>query len=146
MAHLNLEKGYLKVMGKGAKERLVPIGDYTRMTLRCFINKGRPKPGPGTAGNVFLSGDGHPLTANAIKLVFTRLVKNCGLKKLHTHLCRHTFATSYLMNGGDIYSLKEILGHTTLEMVNHYLHFTSAQIAVQHHKFSPMDKMNAEGD
>jgi len=56
-------------------------------------------------------------------------------------LCRHTFAINYLLNGGDIFSLKEILGHTTLEMVNHYLHFTSAQIVVQHHKYSPMDKL-----
>jgi site-specific recombinase XerD len=144
LAHLNLEKGYLKVMGKGAKERFVPIGDYTRMILRGFIEKGRPKPSQSTAGNVFLSAHGQPLTPNAIKLIFSRLVKTCGLKRLHAHLCRHTFATAYLVNGGDIFSLKAILGHTTLEMVNHYLHFSSAQVAVMHHKFSPMDKMKAE--
>ena len=63
------------------------------------------------------------------------------MKKLHAHLCRHTFAINYLLNGGDIFSLKEILGHTTLDMVNHYLHFTSSQITNQHHKFSPMDKL-----
>ena len=62
----------------------------------------------------------------------------------HAHLCRHTFAISYLLNGGDISSLREILGHTTLEMVNHYLHFTSAQITEQHHKYSPMDKLQSE--
>jgi integrase/recombinase XerD len=44
------------------------------------------------------------------------------------------------MNGGDIFSLKEILGHRSLDMVNHYLHFTSHQIAIQHHKYSPMDR------
>jgi len=46
-----------------------------------------------------------------------------------------------LLNGGDIFSLREILGHTTLEMVNHYLHFTSSQITDQHHKYSPMDRL-----
>jgi site-specific recombinase XerD len=70
--------------------------------------------------------------------------RRSGRPRLHAHLCRHTFATSYLVNGGDIFSLKAILGHTTLEMVNHYLHFTSAQIAVQHHKFSPMDRLKAD--
>jgi integrase/recombinase XerD len=48
------------------------------------------------------------------------------------------------MNGGDIFSLREILGHTTLEMVNHYLRFTSSQITAQHHKYSPMDKLQRE--
>ncbi len=60
---------------------------------------------------------------------------------MHAHLCRHTFAINYLLNGGEIYSLKEILGHATLEMVMHYLHFTSSQILSQHHKYSPMDKL-----
>ena len=53
---------------------------------------------------------------------------------MHAHLCRHTFAINYLLNGGEIYSLKEILGHATLEMVMHYVHFTSSQILSQHHK------------
>ncbi len=76
-----------------------------------------------------------------MKLLFSRLAKVSGVKRLHAHLCRHTFAINYLMNGGDIFSLKEILGHKSLEMVNHYLHFTSHQIAIQHHKYSPMDRM-----
>jgi len=63
------------------------------------------------------------------------------VKRLHAHLCRHTFAINYLLNGGDIFSLREILGHTTLDMVNHYLHFTNSQITDQHRKYSPMDKL-----
>jgi site-specific recombinase XerD len=89
---------------------------------------------------LFLSSDGKPLSVNAIKLLFQRLKRNTGISKLHAHLCRHTFAINYLMNGGDIFSLKEILGHRSLDMVNHYLHFTSHQIAIQHHKYSPMDR------
>jgi site-specific recombinase XerD len=84
------------------------------------------------------------MTANAIKLMFSRLAKKSGVGRLHAHLCRHTFAVNYLLNGGDIFTLKEILGHTTLEMVNHYLHFTKAQISDQHRKYSPMDKMQEQ--
>jgi site-specific recombinase XerD len=73
--------------------------------------------------------------------MFSRLAKTSGVKRLHAHLCRHTFATNYLLNGGDIFSLKEILGHSTFEMVNHYLYFTSSQLTAQHHKYSPMDKL-----
>ncbi len=79
-----------------------------------------------------------------IRRYTTRLAKTSGVPRLHAHLCRHTFATNYLMNGGDIFSLREILGHTTFEMVNHYLHFTKSQITAQHHKFSPMDKLRGE--
>jgi site-specific recombinase XerD len=63
---------------------------------------------------------------------------------LHAHLCRHTFAINYLLNGGDIFSLQQILGHTALEMVLYYLHFTSSQVAAQHHKYSPIDKLYGE--
>jgi len=142
--NLNLTDGYIKVMGKGAKERIVPIGKYVQMTLWSYIDKVRPEPAIPDFNALFLSSNGKPITVNTIKLVFSRIAKNSGIKRLHAHLCRHTFAINYLLNGGDIFSLKEILGHTTLDMVNHYLHFTSSQITSQHHKYSPMDKLQSE--
>ena len=142
--NLNLTDGYIKVMGKGAKERIVPIGKYVQMTLWSYIDKVRPEPAIPDFNNLFLSSNGEPMTVNTIKLVFSRIAKNSGVKRLHAHLCRHTFAINYLLNGGDIFSLKEILGHTTLDMVDHYLHFTSSQITAQHHKYSPMDKLQSE--
>ncbi|MFC1954912.1 tyrosine-type recombinase/integrase, partial [Chloroflexota bacterium] len=95
---------------------------------------------------LFLSSTGRPITTNTIKLLFSRLAKDSGVKRLHAHLCRHTFATNYLINGGDIFSLKEILGHSTFEMVNRYLHFTNSQITNLHHKYSPIDKLQEEGE
>jgi site-specific recombinase XerD len=73
--------------------------------------------------------------------MFSRLAKKSGVSRLHAHLCRHTFAINYLMNGGDVFSLKTILGHESLEMVNRYLHFNTAQIAARHREFSPMDRL-----
>ncbi|MFC1974417.1 tyrosine-type recombinase/integrase [Chloroflexota bacterium] len=144
MSNLNLTDGYIKVMGKGSKERVVPIGKYIQMTLWTYFDKVRPEPISLDYNNLFLTRGGKPITVNTIKLIFSRLVKNSSVEKLHAHLCRHTFAINYLLNGGDIFSLKEILGHTTLAMVNHYLHFTSSQITDQHHKYSPMDKLQSE--
>jgi site-specific recombinase XerD len=144
LGQLNLKEGYIKVMGKGSKERIVPIGDFVKMTLWNYVNRVRPEPAIIGCGKLFLSQGGRPITANTIKLVFSRLAKNSGIKRLHAHLCRHTFAINYLLNGGDIFSLREILGHTTLEMVNHYLHFTSSQLAAQHHEYSPMDRLQKE--
>ena len=142
LEQLDFEKGFVKVVGKGSKERIVPIGDYVKMVLWAYINKVRPEPTATGCDNLFLSTTGEPITANTIKLVFSRLARNSGVKRLHAHLCRHTFAINYLLNGGDIFSLREILGHTTLEMVNHYLHFTRSQLTAQHHKYSPMDKLH----
>jgi site-specific recombinase XerD len=144
IGQLDLKGGYVKVMGKGSKERIVPIGDFVKMALWNYIDRIRPEPAIIGCDKLFLSPVGNPITANTIKLVFSRLAKNSGVERLHAHLCRHTFAINYLLNGGDIFSLKEILGHTTLEMVNHYLHFTRSQLTAQHHKYSPMDKLQKE--
>jgi len=141
LAHLNLRDGYIKVMGKGDKERVVPIGKFVQMTLWSYIDKVRSKPVSPNQDTLFLSSTGKPISVNTIKLVFSRLANKSGVDRLHAHLCRHTFAINYLLNGGDIFSLKEILGHTTLDMVNHYLHFTSTQITDQHRKYSPMDRL-----
>ena len=141
LGNLNLKDGYIKVMGKGAKERVVPIGEYIRVILWSYIDNVRSKPTTQNCDNLFLSHASKSITVNTVKLIFSRLAKSSGVKRLHAHLCRHTFAINYLMNGGDIFSLREILGHTTLEMVNHYVHFTSSQITAQHRKYSPMDRL-----
>lgn len=139
--NLNLKDGYIKVVGKGDRERVVPIGKFVQMELLHYIEKVRPQPYGMDYDRLFLSRGGKPITVNTVKLVFSRLARSSGVNRLHAHLCRHTFAINYLLNGGDIFSLREILGHSTLEMVNHYLHFTSSQITAQHRKYSPMDRM-----
>ncbi len=113
-------------------------------SLWNYIDRIRPEPAIIGCDKLFLSPSGKPITANTIKLAFSRLARKSGVKRLHCHLCRHTFAINYLLNGGDIFSLGEILGHTTLEMVNHYLHFTRSQLTAQHHKYSPMDRLQKE--
>jgi len=144
LSQVNLKAGCIKVVGKGAKERMVPFGKFVGMTLWHYVEDVRPQAASSDIDELFLSRDGRPITTNIIKLVFSRLAKRSGVERLHAHLCRHTFAVNYLLNGGDIFSLREILGHTTLEMVNHYLHFTASQITEQHHKFSPMDKLKGK--
>lgn len=144
LVHLNMDEGYVKVMGKGRKERIVPVGKVVQKELWHYIEHVRPKPANNNCDNLFLTTTGHPITVNTIKLLFSRLAKASGVSRLHAHLCRHTFAIDYLLNGGDIFSLQQILGHTTLDMVKHYLHFNSAQVTAQHHKYSPMDKLYGE--
>jgi integrase/recombinase XerC/integrase/recombinase XerD len=139
---INIEGGYLKVMGKGSKERVVPFGTSTQRALLRYALHFRPEPFNPIIKNFFLTLEGTPMTKNCIKMMFQRIAKKSGVKRLHPHLCRHTFATSYLVNGGDVFSLRQILGHTTLEMVGRYVTLASAHVTVQHRKFSPMDRMS----
>ncbi len=143
--NVNLSQGSIRVTGKGGKDRIVPIGQFVTGLLLHYIDFERPKLNSKGSNYLFLSKGGNSVTANALKLMFSRLAKKSGVTRLHAHLCRHTFAVNYLLNGGDIFVLKEILGHTTLEMVNHYLHFTRSQISDQHRKYSPMDKLYLTG-
>jgi site-specific recombinase XerD len=141
MANAHLDEAYLKVMGKGAKERIVPIGGFAQKVLLRYVYHFRPEPMNATEDNLFLTIEGGVMSGNAIQLMTGRLSRMSGVKRLHPHLCRHTFATNYLVNGGDVFTLQQILGHTTLEMVRRYVNLASAHVRVQHRKFSPMDRM-----
>jgi integrase/recombinase XerC/integrase/recombinase XerD len=139
---IQMNEGLMKVMGKGKKERIVPIGNNAQRALQRYLFRYRPEPTHKGLDNVFLSINGKPLTENSIKLMFTRLAQRAGVNRLHAHLCRHTFATRFLINGGDVFSLQQILGHSTLEMVRHYVNLASNHIVIQHQKFSPLDRFN----
>ena len=139
---VHMDEGYLKVLGKGKKERIVPIGNNAQKALQRYLFRFRPKPINPIINNVFLSHSSSPLTENSMKLVFSRLAKRSGVQRLHAHLCRHTFATRFLINGGDVFSLQQILGHSTLTMVSHYVNLASSHITIQHQKFSPLDRLN----
>jgi site-specific recombinase XerD len=142
LADTHMNDGYLKVVGKGRKERIVPIGRNAQRVLQRYLFRYRPEPVHPGVDNVFLSVHGEPLTENSIKLVFARLSRRSGVNRLHAHLCRHTFATRYLMNGGDVFTLQRILGHSTLEMVSHYVNMASNHVIIQHQRFSPLDHLN----
>jgi integrase/recombinase XerC/integrase/recombinase XerD len=142
ISDISINEGLVKVMGKGSKERIVPMGNNAQKALHKYLFRYRPEPVLHGIDNVFLAIDGNPLTENSIKLIFSRMARRSGVNRLHAHLCRHTFATRFLVNGGDIFSLQQILGHSTLEMVRHYANLASNHIVSQHQKFSPLDHLN----
>ena len=82
-----------------------------------------------------------PLKQSTVKDMFRKLKACAGIPRLHPHLLRHTFATRYLQAGGDIYSLQQILGHTSLEMVRRYVHQIPQQTIICHTQFSPLDNL-----
>jgi len=142
LENTHIEEGYLKVIGKGSKERLVPIGALTQKVLWRYVIHFRPQPLNETNDHLFLTLDGGKLEYNAIRLLLKRWGKKVGVPRLHAHLCRHTFATSYLCHQcGDVFRLQHILGHNTLEMVRRYVHYASSQSLMSEKISSPLDQM-----
>jgi len=142
----HIEEGFLKVMGKGSKERILPIGALEQKVLWRYVLHFRPQPASDLNNFLFLTLDGKRLQPNAIKLLLRRWGKKAGVPRLHAHLCRHTFATNFLIyKCGDTFRLQQILGHSTLEMVRRYVHYASIQDMIQNHVSSPMDRMGIKG-
>lgn len=116
---VNFKNNTLLVRGKGSKQRIVPIGEicfellisYSR--IRCFLKSDEP---------FFIDRCGNRCSDNLIKQVFQDLKERSGIDRLHPHLLRHTFATYYLADGGDLETLRLILGHANIQTTQMYLH------------------------
>jgi len=133
----HLEEQWVKVMGKGRKERVVPLGSKVTWLLQRYIYHFRPE--ALDSSQLFLCVDSSPISDNDLHMLFKRLSGRSGITRLHPHLLRHTFATRYLISGGDRFSLQQILGHTTLEMTWRYTDMVALEIAVRRKSLSPMD-------
>lgn len=128
------ELGVIKVFGKGKKERLVPLTDsiikyYDKYVFLASLY----------SGALFLDSDtGLRMTSSGISQILRRIKKEQHFNKLHPHYLRHTFATLFLVNGGDPVHLQLILGHTTLYMTEQYLHLANQMTLQKQKKFSPL--------
>ncbi len=141
LSEVDLDNGECRVHGKGGKERSLALGYQTLKAVRRYVRSFRPAPRRPDDDHIFLSRNARPLTRGALVQVFQRLRNRSGVERVHPHLCRHTFALAYLRNGGDVFSLQRILGHSSLKMVSNYLTLSSADILERHRQFSPMDRL-----
>ena len=128
----------VQVMGKGAKVRVVPISGEARKVLRSYL---QVKPDGGE--ELWKTGDGQPMAARGIKIMITRLKRRAGVNGGGgAHRFRHYFATRYLEGGGDINSLRLLLGHSSLAMVLKYSKFVDVRKALANHdQFDPLDRL-----
>lgn len=134
---MDIRGGRAKVMGKGSRERFVPLGFKARRALLKYINRYRPE---SLYREIFLTQQGTPMTRNCLTMLFRRLSRRSGIK-CFPHKLRHTFAVSYLRNGGDIFTLQRILGHSSLEMVRRYVTLADGDVQRVHERASPMDRL-----
>jgi integrase/recombinase XerD len=138
----NFSEGKLKVMGKGRKERYVPFQATLAKELKRYMNMR----GLLGHGSLFVNIDNTPLKKRTIQenIQTYGLVARLDGVRCSPHTFRHTFAKLYIMNGGDAFSLQQMLGHTTVEMVQTYVSLFGADISRQHRKFSPLENLNED--
>lgn len=135
-----IERKLILVNGKGQKQRYVPFSvatyNYFQQYLNFFENKFIP------TNNFFVDIVGFPITMEAIQSFIRRMRKNLNIDDLHPHLLRHTFATLYILNGGDPLNLQIILGHTTLTMTQHYVHLAAQMKIAEQMRYSPLSNIS----
>ena len=138
------DRGFKRQAGVGQRRRIVAafweIGITTKKALLRYITTWKPS---GT-NLVFTGMDGEGLTYTALAHLIKRLGEKNGVPRLRAHLLRHTFAVSYLTNGGDLMTLRLLLGHTTISTTQLYLHLAGKHLEVSHSKFSPVDRLNVK--
>jgi integrase/recombinase XerD len=141
---VDLNQRLLKVYGKGAKERQVPIGARVQRAMWKYAQHYRPEPASPRFNNFFLTRDGMPLTRRHVGTVLRRYSEKVDLPGViySPHRIRHTFAITYLRNGGDVFTLQRILGHSSLDTVRLYLNLASVDIQAAHRRYSPVDNLS----
>jgi len=123
-AGIDLEERTVRCVGKGDKERVVPLGSQAVETLRRYLARGRPYLDRRHRPELFLNAQGGPLTRGGAFLILRRLAAKAGLdpERIHPHLLRHSFATHLLEGGADLRSVQEMLGHADLGTTELYTH------------------------
>jgi integrase/recombinase XerD len=126
-AGVDLEQRLVRTIGKGDKERVVPVGRQAVDALRRYLARGRPHLDRRHRPELFLNAQGGALTRAGAFLILRRLAEKAGLEpeRVHPHLLRHSFATHLLEGGADLRSVQEMLGHADLATTELYTHVTN---------------------
>ena len=139
LEQLHLDAGFVNVIGKGNKERVVPLGRKAVAALRRYLEAGRPKlvtaRSPGT---VFLTKRGTPFAQVTLWLRIKQHVRRAGIARNVTpHMLRHSFATHLLEHGADLRVIQELLGHASITTTEIYTHLAGARLREVHRQFHP---------
>ncbi|MHB9132354.1 MAG: tyrosine-type recombinase/integrase [Armatimonadota bacterium] len=136
--HINWSEQTMVVTGKGNKERRVPFGRVARSTLFSYWERRGDIPG---TKEFFLSCYGDPLDRFRVAKALAECGRRAGVTgvRISPHTFRHTFAVMYLRNGGDVFSLQKMLGHTDLTMTRRYAELSQTDVIEKHRQFSPAD-------
>jgi len=135
---VSLRQKVVRVMGKGSRERLVPLGERARSELSAYLSKVRPGLVKGRAVNwLFVGRAGRKLSRKTVWKTFARLAASAGISTSKVHSLRHSFATHLLQGGADLRSVQEMLGHADIGTTQIYTHVSQEVLKQTHREFHP---------
>ncbi|KPJ97925.1 MAG: recombinase XerD, partial [Desulfobacterales bacterium SG8_35] len=139
LVSFNRHSGNLRVLGKGNKERIVPIGEQARILLEEYLDHTRPQLLHGrTSPSLFLTTRGKAMTRNRYWQILKDIAVQAGIRKeISPHALRHSFATHLLENGADLRSVQLMLGHSDISTTQLYTHVEHSRLKSIHKKFHP---------
>ncbi|ACX52427.1 tyrosine recombinase XerD [Ammonifex degensii KC4] len=140
--HLNLEAGYVRVLGKGGKERIVPVGRVAQHYLREYLEKAWPRlVKDRRTSALFVNRRGGRLTRQAVFKLLKDYARQAGLTSAPSpHTLRHSFATHLLENGADLRVVQELLGHVSISTTQIYTHLTSTRVREVYRRAHPRSR------
>lgn len=136
---LFFEQGFVRCLGKGAKERVIPMGAIARSWVQRYLEQVRPRwSKTGRHQQLFLNRSGGPLSRMGFWKILRRYAQKAGIKKpVHPHILRHSFATHLLEGGADLRSVQEMLGHADISTTQIYTHVDREYLKEVHRQFHP---------
>ena len=135
---INIEERTIKIIGKGNKERIVVFGNNTKEILELYLNNGRYKLSRGNNNYLFLNKDGNRLSDRYVRNIINDIIFKASIEiNVSPHMLRHTFATGMLNNGADLVSVKELLGHESLNTTSIYTHVSDDKIREIYNRAHP---------
>jgi integrase/recombinase XerD len=138
LADVRLETGSMRVMGKGGKQRVVPVGGAAEAALGRYLARGRPRmAGGGHTERLFVSVRGRPLHPSDVRRSLQRALAQAGVPARSPHALRHTFATHLLEGGADLRSIQEMLGHASVGTTQVYTHVSVRHLRAAHRNAHP---------
>jgi integrase/recombinase XerD len=142
LQQVDLEHGFVRVFGKGSKERVVPLGDKARDAVQAYLGSGRPRlVKPKTGSELFITERGKAMSRKTLWVMVKSAAARAGLEKpVKPHLLRHSFATHLLGGGADLRAIQEMLGHASIGTTQIYTAVESSRLLDQHAKHHPRNK------
>ncbi len=142
LQQIDLEQGFLRVFGKGSKERVVPIGGRACAAIATYLSAGRPHfVKTRTGSQLFLSNRGGALSRITLWYIVKKHARRAGISQnVKPHLLRHSFATHLLSGGADLRAIQEMLGHASIATTQIYTAVEPQRLLDQHAKFHPRNR------